>query len=183
MKLRSFAAASFLLFGQFARGDAVHPSPYSALPAHKAVATSVDDASVSGIGVRAQDSDQAASLTALQNCESARTPRSGVCEVTRLNDDPVTTAARYPRARSAGTPPAVSVAFRSARLGRLSRRLDSRHEGIAVSAARAVRSRVRACQPACGRGQYRRRSIRSRCGRSSWTMRCFPAGQSLGTAA
>lgn len=102
MKLRSLAALSFLLLGQFARGDATATlSSYSALPTHKAIATSVDNASVNGIG-SGQTSDQTASLTALQNCERARTPQSGVCEVTQLNETPIATAAnmraRVPRA-------------------------------------------------------------------------------------
>ncbi len=102
MKLRSFAAASFLLFCHVALGDSV-PVFSSGLPTtHKAVAVAVDDTSISG-DAASEDSDQAASLMALQNCESARTPRSGVCEVTRLNDNLITTA-RDIRARVPQTP-------------------------------------------------------------------------------
>lgn len=102
MKLRSLAALAFLLVVQFARGDATATlSSYSALPTHKAIATSVDNASVNGIG-SGQNSDQSASQVALQNCERARTPQSGVCEVTQLNETPIATAAemraRVPRA-------------------------------------------------------------------------------------
>ena len=102
MKLRSFAAASFLLFGHVALGDSVPSVPQPGLPTHTAVASSVDDASVSGTA-SSEESDQAASLTALQNCEHARSPRSGACEVTWLNDRPITTASDI-RARVPQTP-------------------------------------------------------------------------------
>jgi uncharacterized protein YbaP (TraB family) len=102
MNLRALAVVSCLLFSHYARCDATAPASYTALPAHKAVATSVDDASVSGVA-SGQSADLTASLTALRDCERARTPRSGVCEITQLNDDTIATAndirARVPRAR------------------------------------------------------------------------------------
>lgn len=102
MNLRPIAALAFLLVVQFARGDAASElASYPTLPNHKALATSVDDAFINGVG-SGQGSDQAASLTALQSCERARTPRSGVCEVTHLNQTSIATAAdmraRVPRA-------------------------------------------------------------------------------------
>jgi len=101
MNLRAFAAASCLLFVHYAHGDAsAIPDSYVALPAHKAVATSVDDASVIGV-TSGHGAELTASLTALQNCEGARTERSGICEITRLDESAIATAsdirARVPR--------------------------------------------------------------------------------------
>ncbi len=94
MKRRPLATLLLLLLAPLARADAFDArlAVYANLAPHKAVAVAVDDPRVVGIAAD-ESSDTAASRTALQRCHEAQGAAQSACEVVRLNDTSITTAA------------------------------------------------------------------------------------------